>query len=65
MIKDLDELTSFLKLCRKQGVKEIKFGECSVIFGDLPKKPSKEEEQEIQTDEPSMDQLIYLSAGGQ
>lgn len=64
MIKDLSELQKFLKLCRKQGVKEIKFDGLVVSFGDLPRKQEDDESDEIQTEEPSIEQLMFLSAGG-
>lgn len=65
MIKDLSELEKFLKLCRKQGVKDIKFGACEVAFGDLPRKRKEDAgSDEIPTDEISPDDLIFLSAGG-
>lgn len=66
MIKDLAELKRFLAICRKQGVKEIKFGDTSVTFGDHPRKQADEaEDSDIETDEPTMEQLMFLSAGGQ
>lgn len=65
MIKTLDELTAFLKICRKQGVTEIKFEGLSVNFGELPKKSrSESDETEIQTDELTPEQLMFFSAGG-
>lgn len=67
MIKSLDELTAFLKICRKQGVTDISFEGCSVKFGDHPKKLRAAEDTDdadVPTDEPSMDDLIYLSSGG-
>lgn len=66
MIKDLDELTAFLKICRKQGVMAIKFEGLSVDFGELPKKSRKEDDADdatIATEELSGDELIYYSAG--
>lgn len=66
MIKDLKELTEFLKICRKQGVTEIKFDGVSVCLGPLPKKVKGEEpdDAEIPTDELTPEQLMYFSAGG-
>lgn len=66
MIKDLDELTTFLKICRKQGVTDIKFEGFSVVFGELPKKSRKdgETDDEIPTEELSPEQLMFYSAGG-
>lgn len=63
MIKDLAELKKLLALCRKQGVKEIKCGEISVVLGDLPRAGGDDEEEEKPmglTDE----QLTYFSVGG-
>lgn len=65
MIKDLAELKRFLAICRKQGVKEIKFGETSVIFGDMPQRHETEDhESDFPTDELTPEQLMFLSAGG-
>ena len=65
MIKDLAELKKFLALCRKQGVKEIKFGDVAVVFGEAPRKQSDEaDDAEVETDEPTMEQIMFLSAGG-
>lgn len=68
MIKTLDEFTTFLKICRKQGVNEVKFEGVSVSFGDLPRKLKDGEDskdQDIPTDELSPEQLMFYSAGGQ
>lgn len=67
MITDLAELSKFLKLCRKQGVKDIKFGDCTVSFGDLPRKLDGDaDEQEPETpDDLTPEQLMFFSAGGQ
>lgn len=68
MIKDLAELKRLLALCRKQGVKEIKFGETSIVFGDAPTRKQGEvaddEGEEIPSDEPTPEQLMFFSAGG-
>lgn len=65
MIKDLAELKKLLALCRKQGVKDIKLGDVSVTFGDAPRKEAGEvDDTEIETEEPSIEQLMFLSAGG-
>lgn len=70
MIKDLEELANFLKICRKQGVNEIKFAGVSVCFGDLLKKSKAgqdseaQEEKEIPTDGPTDEELMFFSAGG-
>lgn len=36
MIKDIKELEKLLKLCRKQGVTEIKLGDVEFKLGELP-----------------------------
>lgn len=61
MISDLKELEKFFKLCRKQGVTEINFESIQVKFGEMPSKAYAQSEasDEIQTDEPSADELIY------
>lgn len=66
MIKDLNEFTAFLKICRKQGVTEVKFNDVSVVFGELSKKARKEadDDNEIQTEELTPEQLMFYSAGG-
>ncbi len=65
VIKDLAELKKLLSLCRKQGVKDIKLGEVTITFGDMPRKQADDDEDsDIPTDEPTMEQLMFLSAGG-
>ncbi len=67
MIKDLKELQTFLKICRKQGVTKITLGGCSVELGSLPARKSedKDEEDEIPTSELSPEQLMFFSVGGE
>lgn len=65
MIKDLDELTAFLKICRKQGVTDITFEGLTVKFGELPQKSRKDteaEESDIPTDAMTPEELMYFSA---
>lgn len=66
MIKDLAELKKFLTICRRSGLKEIKCGDISVVFGDLPQKTTggSEESEEIETDELTPEQLAFFSVGG-
>lgn len=67
MIKTLDELTAFLKICRKQGVSDIKFDGVSVAFGDLPKKrkdEASEDSEEIQTDGLTDEQMMDYHING-
>ena len=62
MITDSKDLEKFLKICRKQGVTEITFQGISVKFGDLPSKnTSQHDDGEIETDEPTADELIYYA----
>lgn len=64
MIKSLEELATFLKICRKQGVTDIKFEGVSVVFGELPSKNRKtDDDGEVQTDELSPEQLAFYSVG--
>ena len=67
MIKDLKELQALLKLCRKQGVTEIKVGDVSVHFGELPTKAAGDKEdadESTPTDELTPEQLMFFSVGG-
>ena len=75
MIDDLKDLEKLLKLCRKQGVTEIKLGAVELKLGDLPVSHSAGAAQSIQTDpanpyanfpdgELTPEQLMYYSAGG-
>lgn len=64
MIKSLDELTAFLKICRKQGVTNITCEGLVVSFGDLPVKQRMNDSDEIPTDELTPEQLAYYSVGG-
>jgi hypothetical protein len=64
MIKDLKELKSLLMLCRKQGVKEITYGDCHVKFGELPDDHAVSEIDATQVTELSDEQLMYYSVEG-
>lgn len=65
MIKDLKDLQALLKLCRKQGITEIKFAGTEIKFGELPKKSNdSDSSDEIDTDELTPEQLMFYSAGG-
>lgn len=62
MIKDLKELQALLKLCRKQGITEIKLHGVEIRFGDLPKKSTEaDDDDNIPTDEPSVEELMNWS----
>ncbi len=63
----LPELRKFLRICRNFGVKEIKHGDVSVVFGDAPVRrhgDDDDDEGEISTDELTAEQLMFLSVGG-
>lgn len=71
MIQNLKDLERLLKLCRAQGVMEIKLDTVEFKLGDLPYEPSKEAAgapgqsltgfpDGVLTDE----QLMFYSAGG-
>lgn len=72
MIKSLDDLTTFLKMCRKQGVIDIKFEGIAVTFAEPSRKVRKEgdveeaddTDQHIPSDELTPEQLLFFSAGG-
>lgn len=64
MIKSLGDLQTFLKICRKQGVIDIKLEGFSVSFGDAPKKSSKDEGEDISqvpTESMSPEELMFYS----
>ncbi len=68
MITTQAELETLLKLCRKQGVTDITVGGVSIKFGDKPPRTRKgakdDEDDEIPTDEPTPEQLMFFSAPG-
>lgn len=73
MIQDVKDLEKLLKLCRKQGVTELKFGNVEFKLGALPHDKVTQTQDEVTTDNPysnfpdgelSPDQLMYYSAGG-
>ena len=69
MIKSLEELTKFLKICRKQGVTAISFDGLSVTLGEMPKKGGQEEADEDEQPFKSFDQMtpeeqMLYSVGG-
>lgn len=69
MIKDLTELQKLLKLCRKQGITEIKLGDISIRFGDIAKSDTEREEaseeKDILDSELTAEQLMYFSVSGE
>lgn len=74
MIKDLKELEKLLKLCRKQGVTDIKLGDVELKLGELPAESNgRQTSVETPTDNPyanfpdgelTPEQLMFYSAGG-
>lgn len=69
MIKDLEELQKFLKLCRKQGITEIRYGETHVKFGELPRKGAEKDEESEPVFADAVtglmpDQMAFYSSGG-
>lgn len=65
MLNTLDDLESFFKLCRKQGVETIKLENIEVKFGDMPSKQRKSLEasssDEIPTDGPTPEELLFYA----
>lgn len=72
MISDLKDLKALFKLCRIQGVTEIKLNGVEIKFGDMPVPRGTEDQIIEQQDrfsnfpqgELTPDQLIFYSAGG-
>ena len=74
MIESLKDLERLLKLCRKQGVTEIKLGEVELKLGDLPVNElnsisgDSTESQDAYAGFPqgelTPEQLIFYSSGG-
>ncbi len=54
MIKDQKELTSLLKLCRKQGVTEITLGGVSIKFGDMPQPRLTPDADDLEEQQPEL-----------
>lgn len=73
MINNLKDLSNLLKLCRKQGVTEIKLGEIQFKLGDLPSDLSQSNYRDSDPLDPyagfpqgelSPEQLAFYSSGG-
>ena len=76
MINDLKDLKALLKLCRSQGVTEIKLGTVEFKLGEIVndnRSQSPHDDNEITSDNPysnfpdgilSPEQLTYYSSGG-
>ncbi len=74
MIQDLKDLKALLKICRSQGITEIKLNGVEVKFGDLPQEVGSTNYTEnisianpfanFPKDELSPEQLMFYSSGG-
>ncbi len=65
MIKDLKDFQALLKLCRKQGVTEVKLGDVAITFGAMPSKgDATDEAEDPSTPELTPEQLMFFSVGG-
>lgn len=76
MINDLKELQKLFKLCRAQGITEIKLNGVEFKMGDLPREPgeaSSISDSELSPQNPyanfpqgelTPEQLIFYSSGG-
>lgn len=67
MIQDLKDLKALFKMCRAQGITEIKLQGVEIKFGELPystEKPSNVSVEE-QTELSDEDLLYYSSPSGQ
>lgn len=73
MINNLNDLQKLLKLCRKQGVTEIKLGDVELKLGDLPIEHNNQNYSNDPISDPlagfpdgelTPEQLMYYSAGG-
>lgn len=72
MIESLKDLERLLKLCRKQGVTEIKLGTVEFKLGDMPNEVSGSTTSDV-ADDPyknfptgilTPEQLMFYSSGG-
>jgi hypothetical protein len=75
MIESLKDLEKLLRLCRKQGVQEIKLGSVELKLGDLPDHETRGSQVQdlIPSDNPyanfpdgelTPEQLMFYSSGG-
>ena len=74
MINDLKDLQKLLKLCRSQGITDIKLGTIEIKFGDMPQAAGTAAGVAVSdvadpwanfpAGELSPEQLAYYSAGG-
>lgn len=61
MIKDLKELEKLLKICRKQGVSDIKWGDVELKLGDLPRDGTESAEESFPVT-PTDEELLFWSS---
>lgn len=62
MITNLEEFDSLLKLCRKQGVEKITWGDLQIEFGAPPIKRQKNDDiKELGSSEPTAEELLFWS----
>lgn len=70
MIENLKDLERLLKLCRKQGVTDIKLGTVELKLGNLPREEAPAEHDpknplaNFPVGELTPEQLMFYSAGG-
>lgn len=75
MINDIKDLRAVFKLCRAQGVTEIKLNGVEIKFGDMPAGPlaSTSQDPDLESSTPwanfpdrvlTPEELIYYSSGG-
>lgn len=73
MIDNLKDLEKLLKLCRKQGVTDIKLGSVELKLGDLPTERTEASTNVVPTANPfanfpdrilTEEELLFYSSGG-
>jgi hypothetical protein len=61
MIQDLKDLKALFKLCRAQGVLELKMNGIELKLGNLPTENTTQESSEYESEMISDDKLLYWS----
>jgi hypothetical protein len=61
MVSTLDELKKLLKLCRSQGVIDIKWGDVEFKLGEMPLKQKSSEVNEEEEEQYNQDELDELT----
>lgn len=73
MINDIKDLKQLFKLCRQQGVTEIKLGDTEIKFGEMPMQQSSVMNESQSEESPygnfpsgelTPEQLMFYSSGG-